>query len=213
MRRLKHAAHLKSRLNSKQHPRSLANTCTPMHVHVRPQRKTWEAFTCTCIPDTCSRRCPPRQLLLKRALYLRWQRWSRSPGLIYLRRGIMNSLWHLIFPSLLIWLSAGICTAIHTAWASSPAPHKLRRLILTADLRPLALRMLIVNGFHSLPRVPQAVKSVTRPSSISHCLSRARGHGSFHVCSLSSLPRFCFCFLPHVRIPAAYPHVRTFGVL
>lgn len=49
-----------------------------------------------------------------------------SPGLIYLRGGIMNSLWHLIFPSLLIWLSAGICTAIHTAWASKLAPHTFR---------------------------------------------------------------------------------------
>lgn len=46
---------------------------------------------------------PPRQLLLKRVLYLSWQQWSHSPGLIYLKGRIMNSLWHLIFPSLLIW--------------------------------------------------------------------------------------------------------------
>lgn len=56
----------------------------------------------------------PRQLLLKRVLYLSWQQWSHSPGLIYLKGRIMNSLWHLISPSLLIWLSAGICMAICT---------------------------------------------------------------------------------------------------
>lgn len=67
-----------------------------------------------------------RQLLLKPVLYLRWQQWSCSPGLIYLRGGIMNSLWHLIFPSLLIWLSAGMCTVIHTALASGVAPHTFR---------------------------------------------------------------------------------------
>lgn len=80
-------------------------------------------WTCTCSHSAFS----SRQLLLKRVLYLRWQQWSRSPGLIYLRGGIMNSLWHLIFPSLLIWLSAGICTAIHTAWASRLEPHIFRR--------------------------------------------------------------------------------------
>lgn len=65
-------------------------------------------------------RAPPsQQLSLKRVLYLRWQQWSHSPGLIYLRDGIMNSLWHLIWPSLLIWVSAGIWTLIRAAHAPS----------------------------------------------------------------------------------------------
>lgn len=49
---------------------------------------------------------------------MRWQQWSHSPGLIYLRDGIMNSLWHLIWPSLLFWVSARIRGLIQAASAS-----------------------------------------------------------------------------------------------
>lgn len=100
------------------------NTCMSCAMWRQTQARDIEAWTCIYIWGwTCSRRSAPDKLLLQPVLYLRWQRWSRSPGLIYLRGGIMNSLWHLIFPSLLIWLSAGICTAIHTAWASRLEPH------------------------------------------------------------------------------------------
>lgn len=83
----------------------------------------------------------------------------RGPGLIYLRGGIMNSLWHLIFPSLFIWL-AGIRTAIHTAWASIDWHLTHSDALWTIyDLQPLTLRMLIVQESYSLPPcLPQAVK-------------------------------------------------------
>lgn len=85
-------------------------TCTNLH---------YVLATCACLTQTKREVCsswsvhiftapPSQQLSLKRVLYLRWQQWSHSPGLIYLRDGIMNSLWHLIWPSLLIWVSAGI---------------------------------------------------------------------------------------------------------
>lgn len=85
--------------------------------------------TCACLRQTKIEVCsswsvhiftapPSQQLPLKRVLYLRWQQWSHSPGLIYLRDRIMNSLWHLIWPSLLIWVSAGIWTLIRAAHAS-----------------------------------------------------------------------------------------------
>lgn len=85
--------------------------------------------TCACVTQTKIEVCsswsvhiftvpPSQQLSLKRVLYLRWQQWSHSPRLIYLRDGIMNSLWHLIWPSLLIWVSAGIWTLIRAAHAA-----------------------------------------------------------------------------------------------
>lgn len=66
------------------------------------------------------------QFLYKRVLYLRWQQRSHSPGLIYLRDRIMNSLWHLIWPSLLIWVSAriwGLIRAASTSRLSHPPPR------------------------------------------------------------------------------------------
>lgn len=102
--------------------------CRTMHVHVRHEQKqrSLRMHMYARVYAHALTAHSSRQLLLKPVLYLRWQQWSRSPGLIYLRGGIMNSLWHLIFPSLLIWLSAGMCTVIHTALASGVAPHTFR---------------------------------------------------------------------------------------
>lgn len=136
-----------------------------------------------------------RQLLLKCVLYLRWQRWSHSPGLIYLRGRIMNSLWHLIFPSLLIWLSAGIGTGIHTTWVSKLVP--LHSQGPTTDLEPLTLRSVIVHGFYIHSKAPQAVKNVT------HVVCDTLSQQNTQLCiffkihsSPSSLLQFHFCLNP-----------------
>ena len=122
-----------------------------------------------------------RQLLLKRVLYLRWQRWSHSPGLIYLRGGKMNSLWHLIFPSLLIWLSAGICTTIHTAILLGPLDWRLTHCdaLPMTDSQPVTPRMLIVHEFYSLPQVSASCSKITCMSSITHCFSGVHSYGYF----------------------------------
>ena len=65
----------------------------------------------------------------------------------------MNSLWHLISPSLLIWLSAGICTAIHSAGASRLAPQTQSDALPKTDLQPNTQGMLIAHEFYSLPEL------------------------------------------------------------
>ncbi len=66
----------------------------------------------------------------------------------------MNSLWHLIFTSLLIWLSAGIWTAIHTAGASRLEPHTFRCFTDEDDncawvvQSPASLPKLLKNNMH-----------------------------------------------------------------
>lgn len=68
----------------------------------------------------------------------------------------MNSLWHLIFASPLIWLSAGIWTAIHTAWASRWAPHTIRRFTddrFTASHPEDANCAWVVQSLSSLPKL------------------------------------------------------------
>lgn len=150
-----------------------------------------------------------RQLLLKCVLYLRWQRWSHSPGLIYLRGRIMNSLWHLIFPSLLIWLSAGIGTGIHTTWVSKLVP--LHSQGPTTDLEPLTLRSVIVHGFYIHSKAPQAVKNVT------HVVCDTLSQQTTQLCIflkytavLHHYSNFTFAwilFVPHAMSePAAYSH-------
>lgn len=87
----------------------------------------------------------------------------------------MNSLWHLIFPSLLIGLSAGICTVIHTAGASRLAPHTSRCSMngnFTASHREDANCTPVLQS-------PQAVKKITCMSSSTNCLSGALNCGYF----------------------------------
>lgn len=159
-----------------------------------------------------------RQIWLKRGFYLRWQRWSRSLGLIYLRVGIMNSLWHLISQSPLIWLSAGIRTAIH-----GPLDRSLTHLdaLPMADLEPVTLKDANFAGvLLSPPSLLQLLKNtekLTYMSSVTHGLSTAHSYGYFtrpFIITPILLSLYCFSLFWYwwMRIPTAYSHVRTSGV-
>lgn len=111
----------------------------------------------------------------------------------------MNSLWHLIFPSLLIWLSAGMYTARRTTRASTTAPHT--DVWSMMDSQPLIQRMLTaIESPQSSPSCPewQACHPSTRPqlrlfqrSSLSSSLRCFRFF--FPACRVLSCLKFLEC--------------------
>lgn len=107
----------------------------------------------------------------------------------------MNSSWHLIFPSLLIWLSAGICTVIHTTKASRLALHTLWCFTPSPPWQIYSLRMLIVHAFY---------RSIT-------CMSSITQLWLFSMAAFYHFSDFAFTLLP-VIVPVLTPE-NTCGIL